>query len=164
MSDTPQGDGWWVATDGRWYAPESHPDFQPTQLLPAVVPVAAAPTQPTDEVLFTVGDIGVSRYWVITPSGTVPIAGTQWILKDNTRIERSMPGYAVVLAVLFFLACFLGLLFLAIREDRLTGSMEIHVRGPDGFYHLTQVPVWKYDQVHQIGQAVNNARQLAQQR
>ena len=25
MSDTPQGPGWWQATDGRWYAPELHP-------------------------------------------------------------------------------------------------------------------------------------------
>lgn len=26
MSDTPQGPGWWLASDGRWYAPELHPD------------------------------------------------------------------------------------------------------------------------------------------
>ncbi len=25
MSDTPQGEGWWVASDGKWYPPESHP-------------------------------------------------------------------------------------------------------------------------------------------
>lgn len=27
MSDTPQGDGWWQASDGRWYPPEQHPDL-----------------------------------------------------------------------------------------------------------------------------------------
>ena len=26
MSDTPQGPGWWMASDGRFYAPELHPD------------------------------------------------------------------------------------------------------------------------------------------
>ena len=25
MSDTGQGEGWWVASDGKWYPPESHP-------------------------------------------------------------------------------------------------------------------------------------------
>jgi|GEM_PF-1181926 len=27
MSDTSQGEGWWVASDGKWYAPEQHPDY-----------------------------------------------------------------------------------------------------------------------------------------
>jgi hypothetical protein len=26
MSDTPVGPGWWQASDGKWYAPELHPD------------------------------------------------------------------------------------------------------------------------------------------
>lgn len=29
MSDFAQGPGWWEASDGRWYAPELHPDHQP---------------------------------------------------------------------------------------------------------------------------------------
>ncbi len=29
MSDVPQGDGWWEASDGKWYAPELHPDYRP---------------------------------------------------------------------------------------------------------------------------------------
>ncbi len=35
MSDTSQGEGWWVATDGKWYAPELHPNY--------VAPVAPTP-------------------------------------------------------------------------------------------------------------------------
>jgi hypothetical protein len=27
MSDTSPGEGWWQASDGRWYAPETHPDL-----------------------------------------------------------------------------------------------------------------------------------------
>lgn len=34
MSDTSQGHGWWQATDGRWYPPESHPGFRPSPSLP----------------------------------------------------------------------------------------------------------------------------------
>lgn len=30
MSDAPQGHGWWQATDGKWYPPESHPNYRPT--------------------------------------------------------------------------------------------------------------------------------------
>ena len=29
MSDTSQGPGWWQTRDGKWYAPERHPDYVP---------------------------------------------------------------------------------------------------------------------------------------
>ncbi len=29
MSDWAQGPGWWQASDGRWYPPETHPNFRP---------------------------------------------------------------------------------------------------------------------------------------
>jgi hypothetical protein len=44
VSDTWQGEGWWIASDGKWYPPESHPD-SPAPAAP--VPVAPAPTVPT---------------------------------------------------------------------------------------------------------------------
>jgi hypothetical protein len=32
MSEISQGDGWWEARDGKWYPPESHPEYMaPTQ-------------------------------------------------------------------------------------------------------------------------------------
>jgi hypothetical protein len=34
MSDIPQGHGWWQATDGKFYPPESHPNFRPSPSLP----------------------------------------------------------------------------------------------------------------------------------
>ena len=40
MSDAPQGEGWWQASDGRWYAPPMPP---PT---PPAPPPQAAPGQP----------------------------------------------------------------------------------------------------------------------
>lgn len=27
MSDTAQGEGWWIASDDKWYPPETHPDY-----------------------------------------------------------------------------------------------------------------------------------------
>jgi hypothetical protein len=29
MSDTSQGPGWWLASDGKWYPPETHPAYEP---------------------------------------------------------------------------------------------------------------------------------------
>ncbi len=40
MSDTPNGPGWWQASDGKWYPPESHPNYRPLLLPP---PVATLP-------------------------------------------------------------------------------------------------------------------------
>ncbi|MHB1582152.1 MAG: hypothetical protein ACYC0E_00180 [Acidimicrobiales bacterium] len=28
MSDVSQGPGWWLASDGRWYPPETHPQYR----------------------------------------------------------------------------------------------------------------------------------------
>src|SRR5664279_1262778 len=57
MSDTSQGPGWWLASDGRWYPPESLPDWagqahaasgtgpiaRPEDTLASWAPVAATP-------------------------------------------------------------------------------------------------------------------------
>ena len=41
MSDVSQGDGWWEASDGKWYLPERHPDYTPpAQVVAPVVPTA----------------------------------------------------------------------------------------------------------------------------
>jgi len=40
MSDTAQGPGWWMASDGRWYAPHLHPSYAQGQ---AAVDAAAGP-------------------------------------------------------------------------------------------------------------------------
>lgn len=34
MSDAPQSPGWWQASDGKWYPPETHPDYQRSTLPP----------------------------------------------------------------------------------------------------------------------------------
>ncbi len=53
MSDTSQGPGWWLASDGRWYPPESHPGWATAErsgsssaaeeALASWAPAAAAP-------------------------------------------------------------------------------------------------------------------------
>jgi uncharacterized RDD family membrane protein YckC len=35
MSNVSQGPGWWMASDQKWYPPESHPGYQPPPTYPA---------------------------------------------------------------------------------------------------------------------------------
>ncbi len=44
MSDQSQGPGWWQASDGKWYAPERHPNFVPPA--PVVGPPGITPPLP----------------------------------------------------------------------------------------------------------------------
>lgn len=46
MSDTAQRQGWWQATDGGWYPPEAHPNYQATPTLPQAAPSVRPPTVP----------------------------------------------------------------------------------------------------------------------
>src|ERR1700722_16221710 len=47
MTDVSQGPGWWLGTNGRWYAPEQHPDFQtPPPPPPALPPPLSSPALP----------------------------------------------------------------------------------------------------------------------
>jgi len=117
----------------------------------AVPPVPGAPEQ----ILLSIGDIGVSRSWVVTPNGSAPLVGSQWIVQDRTITQRSIPTYAIVLAIVFALACLLGLLFLLIKEDRMTGYVEVSVRSGN-LFHVTQLPA-------QSPQSVLHARQLVAQ-
>ena len=46
MSDMNQGEGWWQASDGKWYPPESHPDYLASP--PGPVPAANPPGRPSE--------------------------------------------------------------------------------------------------------------------
>lgn len=64
MNDTPQGPGWWQASDGKWYPPESHPGSAP--VAPQTVPEAGAsgPGDPQRPVWW-------KRRWVIVTAAVV---------------------------------------------------------------------------------------------
>lgn len=81
MSDKSQGEGWWLASDGRWYPPESRPSPPP---LP---PPVGAPTPPTtgtpsnDQLIGigagALGVVGAFLPWasVTTAFGTISVDG-----------------------------------------------------------------------------------------
>ncbi|MBF6331266.1 hypothetical protein [Nocardia transvalensis] len=118
------------------------------------------PLPPADpQILVTVGDIACSATRVYTPNGEYSLAGTTWIVTQQTTVRERIPTYAIVLAVLFVVFCFLGLLFLAIREQRLEGFVQVSVQA-QGFYYATQVPVGTPAQVFDTEQRVNYIRGL----
>ena len=89
--------------------------------------MSISPTAPGEHPLVSFGDISMTEHWLVTPQATLPLAGTQIIVTDQTRVERFTPAWAIVLAVIGFFFFFLGLLFLLVRENRVTGFMQITV-------------------------------------
>ena len=113
-----------------------------------------APGQPEQFVL-TIGDIGVSPSWIVTPNGTAPLGRSQWTVQDRTFLQQSTPTWAIVMAVLGFLFCLLGLFFLLAKETTVTGYTEVTVRSGNVF-HVVQLPA-------NSPQAVAHARHLVHQ-
>ena len=149
MSDPPKDPGQQPAT--------------PPEVAPPAVPQPAGDLQSpdaTDPIVLTIGDIGVTRNWVVTPNGTARLGGSQWIARDMTRTESKIPTWAIVLAVVFALVCLLGLLFLLAKEKYTTGYVEVSVQAGN-LFHATQIPVSSQYQVAQIRQQVSQAQTLA---
>ncbi len=68
MSDSPQGEGWWLASDGRWYPPDAHPAG-------GNAPTSAASERPP-----------------VTPPAAVPGGGT--VPSAGTGLDPPQPGAA----------------------------------------------------------------------
>jgi len=110
--------------------------------------------------LVSLGDIVCTDAQVITPSGTVPLGQVTWAFADMSRTTRAIPVWAIVCAVLFFVFCFLGLLFLLAKEDRTEGWVQVVVQSP-GFVHTVNLPVASVAQVADYSARVNYARSLS---
>lgn len=111
------------------------------------------------QVLVQVGDIACTQTEVITPAGTFPLAGTVWIVSNNTQVSESIPAWAIVLAIVFFLFCLLGLLFLLVKQRSVRGYVQVSVQGPN-LYYATQIPVSDTPQIGDVEQRVNYIRSL----
>lgn len=73
----------------------------------------------------SLGDIGVTPHWVVTPRGSAPLAGSEWWVVDRSGWTQRIPVWAIILAIVFFP---LGLLFLLCKETVWTGWLEVTVR------------------------------------
>lgn len=148
-------------------APRGAPTVKPSSAAhdPLVVDIGAEPAVPAatgaaEQVVLTIGDIGVSRHWVVTPNGSALLAGSTWIARDMSRTESKIPTWAIVCAIVFALACLLGLLFLLAKEQTTTGYVEVSVQ-QGSLYHVTQIPVSSPYQLAQVRQLVYQAQTMA---
>ncbi|AZS76580.1 hypothetical protein DDE74_22140 [Streptomyces lydicus] len=108
----------------------------------------------------SLGDIAVSGGTIMTPAGPMPLKGAVWTATDMSRTEEKMPAHAVVLAIVFFLFCLLGLLFLLMKERVTTGFVQVTVNS-EGRHHSTMIPVQSREQVMWVLNQVNYARSLS---
>ncbi len=129
--------------------------LQPSQQFPPPDPGAL----PGEQTMVTIGDISVTSTTVYTPSGSRPLGEVQLTFTDMSQTSQAIPTWAIVCAVVFFLLCFLGLLFLLAKEDKTAGSVQVTVHG-QGFVHTTTIPVSSLAQVADINARVNYVRTL----
>lgn len=131
------------------------PQSDPTQYQYGAAPI---PEQP----LVVIGDITCTQNFVITPSGTCPISGTQWTVTDMSVSTERMSQTGLVLAIVgFFMVCFLSMLFLLMKERSTTGYIQVTVRGAGGFLHVTNIPAFSPVTMGDVSGRVNYARTLA---
>ncbi|MBT2489983.1 hypothetical protein J7E96_15955 [Streptomyces sp. ISL-96] len=150
----PNGNYQWGPVPGYGY-----PQYQPT--LPGTpMPYTGPPAGYAPAPLMSIGDITVMPDSIVTPSGTMPLKGAVWTVTDMSRTEEKMPTVAVVLAVVFFVFCFLGLLFLLMKEKVTTGYIQITVTS-GGRHHSTVVPALGPHTFHMIMGQINYARSLS---
>jgi hypothetical protein len=139
---------------------------QPAQVAPAQGIPPAQMFQPNNDalmsgepILVTIGDISVTATTVYTPSGSRPLGELSWTFTDMSVTSQAIPTWAIVCAIVFFVFCFLGLLFLLAKEDKTQGSVQVTAHGP-GFVHTSTIPVSSIAQVADINARVNYVRTL----
>lgn len=101
MSDTQQGPGWWLASDGKWYPPSSVPGYaspsapQPNQQLGLIVPVHVSGWA------VAAGYLGLLTFVFCTVSGPFPVwagrKGLKQIEADPTLNGRFRAWVGIVL-------------------------------------------------------------------
>lgn len=142
------------------------PAYQPTIAgagIPAPMPApmpAQAPGGHGGAAGLSLGDITIAGDQIITPSGTMPLRGAVWNATDFSRTEEKIPAHAIVLAVIFFIFCLLGLLFLLMKERRTTGYIQITVNS-GGRHHSTMIPAVDPGTYMWVMSQLNQARALS---
>ncbi|MGH3712796.1 MAG: hypothetical protein ACRDT4_04960 [Micromonosporaceae bacterium] len=124
------------------------------------LPVPADHYAQHEPVIMVIGDIQISQRYVTVPSGRYPLKGTTWAVQDSTQVSESIPAYAIVLTLLtIWFLCIFGLLFLLIKQKKVTGFVSVTVTGP-GLFHSVQFPPGQQNAAMAAHQ-VNQARSLA---
>ncbi|WP_405992486.1 hypothetical protein [Streptomyces sp. NBC_00986] len=149
--------------EGAYGYPATAP--APVYGYPQAVPQPYAQQQPQPQPpigapVLTLGDIAVNGDTIVSPAGTMPLRGAVWTATDMSRTEERIPPHAIVLAILFFLLCFVGLLFLLMKERVTTGFVQVSVNS-GGRHHATMIPVQSRNQVVYVLNQVGYAQSIS---
>lgn len=92
MSDTSQGEGWWQASDGKWYGPDHGAVVMRPQPVPSL---AVDPFSPSDPPSTLVGRLGKKRWpFVLIPGLIVCIAAILVVTLNRSEDTKSyLDGY-----------------------------------------------------------------------
>lgn len=162
-SDPSQGGDYkWGPGEASYGYPQPYPGapaYQPTMGGPGT-PAPAYPAAAPGGAGFSIGDISIAGDQIITPSGSMPLRGAMWNATDFSRTEEKIPTHAIILAVIFFLFCLLGLLFLLMKEKKTTGYIQITVTS-GGRHHSTMLPATDAMSYQRVMAQINYARSLS---
>ncbi len=117
MSDMSQGPGWWIASDGKWYPPESHPDVKASPE-PTIVAPSPSPTAPR-----STSDVESSVIATATAPVTVPAAipvagsGASTVLPRTPAVRGTRSKVPWVLGVGVLLALAVAALVVALTSN-----------------------------------------------
>ncbi|WP_244871821.1 hypothetical protein [Catellatospora sp. TT07R-123] len=112
-------------------------------------------------VLVQLGEVAVTATTIITPTGEIPLRGSQWTINDQFHSRQRIPGWAVACAILlFFVLCFLSLLFLLVKTTTYEGSVQISIAN-EGRHYVLRIPVNDQRVVAHLHAQVNYVRSLA---
>ncbi|NUR73951.1 MAG: hypothetical protein HOU81_24315 [Hamadaea sp.] len=133
------------------------PPVSPAPQLPALA-VTPGPPPP---VVARVGEISVSSTTVYTPTGEMPLRGSQWIVTDQWQAHSKIPVWAIVLCIVtFFCIPIFNFLFLLAKETYYTGMVVVSVTSA-GRHYVARIPVNSQVQVANLQSQVNYIRSLA---
>lgn len=120
---------------------------------------------------FAVGEPVVARFGRITVTDTTvrtstrsfPLRGSVWRTFDYWQTRRVTPDWAIVLAVVgFFVMPFVSLLFLLVKEQRMSGVLQVAVW--DGIrQHAVDLPVRGPLELQNWRRQVDYVRSLARE-
>jgi hypothetical protein len=130
MSDTSQGQGWWLATDGKWYPPEAWtgppPQIGQTSGQPGQFPNPSTQSPyPSPQEPYQPGPVTHPTNQVPYPfSGPMP-QGNMWATpppKNGLAIASLVCSCAGVIPFLFGVPCILGIIFGFVARSQIKRS------------------------------------------
>ena len=136
----------------------------PWDVPPYSTPDPTLPASPAAElgpVIVQIAEIGVTSTVVHTPTGDLPLAGSQWQVNDYWFTTQRIPRWAIIASVLgFCVLTVFSLLFLLVKESVAQGTVQVTVTNGTRQY-VARIPVPDQNAVTAINQQVNYVRTLA---